>query len=189
MAEKRKAGRPRKNERVITPEKLEVIASMWLRGNTQSSIARKLGVSQKSITYHLKNSIQPMWREELNNDLHCELAKVAEIERAAWECFEASQGDETKKVIKERLMDATHNIELAERITSTLKREGSPAWMDVIRWCIDFRAKIAGHYAPTRMEVDDFRVAGKPIGDVDKDMMQRLAGLVREREDHNFSNN
>jgi hypothetical protein len=183
MAKKRKPGRPKKNEKVITPAKQEVIAKMWLRGATMSSIADVLKVDKKTVSYHLKHTIKPMWKEELSTDLGSELAKVSEVERVAWECFEASQGNETKKIVKERLMETTHSMELAERITSNLKREGSPAWIDVIRWCLDFRAKIAGHYAPTRMEVDDFRVAGKEIGEVDQEMMKRLATIVKERRD------
>ena len=189
MAKKRKAGRPKKNEVVITPAKQEIIAKMWLRGATLSTIAKRLKVDKKTVSYHLKHTIKPMWLEELSTDLGSEMAKVAEVERVAWECFEASQGDETKKIVKERLMETTHSIELAERITSSLKREGSTAWMDVIRWCLDFRAKIAGHYAPTRMEVDDFRVAGKALGEVDNEMMQRLAKLVQERRDSGILNN
>jgi hypothetical protein len=122
-----------------------------------------------------------MWREEIISDMHSELAKLAEVERVAWACFEASRGDETKEIVKDRLIEETGNLELTERITSKLKREGSAAWMGVIQWCLDFRAKLMGSYAPTKVEVEGFRVAGSEAEAVDNRMMGRLAELMAER--------
>ena len=181
---KRKRGRPKKNDAAVTPEKLEIIADLWLRGKSYRSIAEEIGVDEKTVRHHLNAKIKPVWREEINSELHVEMAKVAKIEQVAWECFANSQDDETRETVKERLIEATANLELAEKITSKLKREGSTAWMTVIQWCIDWRAKVAGTYSATKIDVGDYRVAGKATADVDNEMMTRLADLVADR--HKF---
>jgi predicted transcriptional regulator len=178
---KRKRGRPKKGQPVMTPEKLEIIARSWLRGKSYRAIAAEIGVDHKTVAFYLNSQIKPEWKDELNSELHVEMAKVAQIEQVAWECFGNSQGDETRETVKERLIEETNNLELAEKITSKLKREGSTAWIVVIQWCIDWRAKVAGTYSATRLDVADYRVAGKGTADIDKEMMDRLAGLVTER--------
>ena len=186
---KRKRGRPKKGQPVMTPEKLEVIARSWLRGKSYRAIAAEIGVDHKTVAFYLNSQIKPEWREELNNELHVEMAKVAQIEQVAWECFGSSQDDETRETVKERLIDQTNNLELAEKITSKLKREGSTAWIAVIQWCIDWRAKVAGTYSATKIDVGDYRVAGKATGDVDKEMMERLSALVADRHKYEPSSN
>ena len=178
---KRKRGRPKAKNKVVTPEVLEKIGRLWVRGWTWRAIAAEVGVSSTTVGHHITATIKPQWRKELNSDLHSELAKLAEMERVAWACFEASRGDETKEIVKDRLIEETGNLELAERITSKLKREGSAAWMGVIQWCLDFRAKMQGSYAPTKVEVEGFRVAGSGASDIDQRMMGRLAELMAER--------
>ena len=189
VAPRRKAGRPKKNNAAVTPEKLDIIGKLWLRGHSYRSIATHIGVDEKTIRHHLNAKIKPEWREELRNELHVELAKVAHVEQVAWRCFEVSQGDETRETVKERLIDETNNLALAEKITSKLKREGSTAWIAVIQWCIDWRAKVAGTYSATKIDVGDYRVAGKGTGDVDKEMMERLSSLVADRHKYEPSSN
>jgi hypothetical protein len=53
--------------------------------------------------------------------------------------------------------------------------------MGVIQWCLDFRAKLMGSYASTKVEVEGFRVAGSEASDIDQKMMGRLAELMAER--------
>ena len=178
---KRTRGRPKANNKVVTPEVMEKIGRLWVRGWTYRAIAAEVGVSATTVGHHITATIKPQWKEELNSDMHSELAKLAEVERVAWACFEASRGDETKEIVKERLIEETGNLDLAERITSKLKREGSAAWMGVIQWCLDFRAKLQGSYAPTKVEVEGFRVAGAGAEAVDRRMMERLSELMAER--------
>jgi|TARA_R110000824_G_scaffold41446_6_gene123361 predicted transcriptional regulator len=178
---KRKRGRPKSTERVVTPEVLEKIGRLWCRGWTYRAIAAEIGVVQSTVIHHMNTTIKPQWKSDLNSDMQNELAKLAEVERVAWACFEASRGDETKEIVKDRLVEETGNLELAERVTSKLKREGSAAWMGVIQWCLDFRAKLMGSYAPTKVEVEGLRVAGSDASEIDKKMMGRLAELMAER--------
>lgn len=58
---------------------------------------------------------------------------------------------------------------------------GEAAWLHVVEWCVDWRAKVFGHYAPKRLRIDAagaFRVAGASIAEVDRTMLARLAERV-----------
>ena len=91
---KRRPGKPKRGEEVITREKLEVIASMYLRNVPVSKIAREFGVAAQTIDHHIDTKLRPLWREAMVVDAQQELAKVAELETEAWEHF-SKTGDHT----------------------------------------------------------------------------------------------
>ena len=86
----KKAGRPKKSERKVTPQVLEEIGGRYLRGNPLSEIAQALELSYTTVRYHLEHSIRPAWKERLQKRLDEELARVAKIEATAWRKFRES---------------------------------------------------------------------------------------------------
>ena len=77
----------------------ERITAYYLKGEYQSAIAEKLGVTQQQISLDIK-TIQARWRKntDFNLDEHKsrELAKLDELERIAWDAWEKSTGERTK---------------------------------------------------------------------------------------------
>ena len=65
-----------------------------------------------------------------------------------------------------------------------ISRTGEVAWIQVVQWCLNFRAKIHAHYAPVRHKADmggELRVAGKTPTQVDEEMLKRLFEKIAER--------
>ena len=101
------------------------------------------------------------------------LAKT--IKPAFADDFEASKSIEAAKVAE------------LERI-AWLKFEARPdvKWLDTVKWAIDWRSKVAGHYAAEKHEHNlkgdvDIRVAGLTPAELDKIAIDRLNRLRKER--------
>lgn len=91
---KRKPGKPKRGKEVITREKLEVIASLYLQNVSLTKIAKKFGVTPRTIQHHVDTKLKPVWRETMIVDLQQELAKVAKLEAEAWQHYK-DKGDHT----------------------------------------------------------------------------------------------
>jgi predicted transcriptional regulator len=181
---KRGAGKPRPSERPVTPEKLEQIADMFLEGTPITRIAEAIGVTRQTIQYHLDATIRPIWQEKMRSTLADDLAKVGHIERIAWERFHVSQQPETRRQVKKALVDEGADPQVVEKVITKITKTGEVAWLQVAQWCIEHRAKVHGHYAPTRHQVDmggELRVAGMSPDQVDKEMIKRLFEKIEER--------
>lgn len=85
---KRKPGRPPRGEEAVTPEVLEIIAQLFLRGVGVRAIGRKVGVDVGTVIHHLEKKLKPIWREAMVIEAEVELAKVAKLEIKAWAHFE-----------------------------------------------------------------------------------------------------
>lgn len=161
---KRKSGRPRRGK-AVTPEMQEQIARMYLRGSSSQAIAGVLGISRHTVEYHLEHNIRPVWRETLKGALEVELAKVAELERVAWLCFEDSRrptrtltikrerGEKAKDCDpktpsgkKKLLAQLGADMRVVEMALTKVTRSGTPAWLQIIQWCVEFRAKVFGYF-------------------------------------------
>jgi len=180
----RGAGKPRPSERPVTPEKLEAIADMFLEGVPISRIAERIGVRRQTIQYHLDASIRPLWQESMRSTLADDLAKVGHLERIAWDRFRASQQPETRRQIKKALLDEGADPQTIEKVITKITKTGEVAWLQVVQWCIEHRARVHGHYAPTRHQVDlggELRVAGMSPDQVDQEMLKRLLVKIEER--------
>lgn len=102
-------GRPKKGQAVITPQDLLVIGRDYLRGVSQIELAQRYGVNPKTICEHIQRHVRPVWQQHVGADLDADLARVAEIEREAWERY--SNGG-----TKEDLADVWHAIEHRAKI-------------------------------------------------------------------------
>ncbi len=116
-----------------------------------------------------------------------DLAKVALIERTAWERFHSSAPSETHEQVEKALLERGGKPRVVKQATRKITKTAEVAWMQVIEWRLDFRARIHAHYAPTQRHVDhggDFRVAGKTRTQVDQEMLDRLMQQIKERRKH-----
>ncbi|MCP4535796.1 MAG: hypothetical protein GY832_01455 [Chloroflexi bacterium] len=178
-------GRMKKGRSPITPGVLAKIASMYLKGATKMDIAREVGVDRKTVTKHLEERVKPAWKEEQIVSVTEDLARISMIERMAWDRFEKSCSPQTKKVIKQALVDGVGKLRIVEKILSQAKTTGETHWVNVIQWCIEFRAKVGGYYAASKLDINhggELRVAGMTPGEVDEAMLTRLVAGVEKRK-------
>jgi predicted transcriptional regulator len=150
-ARKRKAGRPKKDEKIIGPAELELINRLWLRMVPMPKIAAQLGVDRTTVRHHIDKHLRPRWENELRSDLARDMAKAAQLEQAAWDAFEVS--------------GETRDLEMA-------------------KWALEHRAKIAGHFAETRIQRSselEVRVAGLTPAKFGAETMQLIAARIKDQ--------
>ena len=183
----RRPGKPRRGETVVTPAVLERIASMWLQGVSEAKTAAALGVSRATIRHHLDAKIIPLWRERMRSQLDVDLAKVHLIEQTAWERFDSAEPSETRESVEKALLDGGREPRLVRQAVQKVTRVGELGWLQVIQWCLDFRARVHGYYAPARHTRDlggELRVAGMTPVQVDEAMLKRLHEKILERREY-----
>jgi hypothetical protein len=180
----RKPGRPRRGHEVVTPCMIEQIAELWLQQVSETKIAAEMEIDRKTVHYHLESTIWPLWRENMRSKLAVDLAKVGLIEKVAWARFDSLEPAETHEVIEQSLLENGTEPQTVKNIIRRVTRNGEVSWLHVIQWCLEFRAKIHGHFAPTRHHVDnggELRVAGMTPTEVDTKMLKRLMEQIVER--------
>lgn len=143
------------------------VARRYLQGEMQEEIARAFGVTQGQISHDLK-AIRAAWLASAVRDFDAakaeELARIDEVERAAWEGWKRSQ-EEKQVATQEKSEDplvytdarGEPQIKQKTRQRISLRKEGqagSPAFLQVILTCIERRCKILGLDAPTRFKID-----------------------------------
>lgn len=146
------------------------VATLYLKGYSQTEIGAQLDVSQGTVSKILKD-VQDRWRENSASVIEerrmIELAKIDWLENQAQEAWDRSCADgerETKKsemVLKEvevKRGNTTNKNKLIGKMVPELKmvpvREyverqrtkqvGNPAFLDRIAWCIEMRLKLFG---------------------------------------------
>lgn len=151
----------------MTPGAIQELADMHLRACSIVDMANHFKISKSTVHYHLKR-IKTAWRENLSEGLPTELAKLAQLEKVAWIEWEASRRTETtvkqefeepeatgkaaKRKTAKKLADAGAEMRLAKKSVTRVKRTGSTAYLDVVRWCIEYRCKLLGYLQPQEDE-------------------------------------
>lgn len=180
----------------VTPKDTEAIAALWLKGYTMAAIAAATGVARTSVYYHVSNVLVPEFRTSILSERETELAKIDHLEMVAWQRFESTAPAEIVEQVKsaipeiseaskstEKLDDA--KLAIIERTLRKVTRAGQSAWLDVVKWCIEQRCKIMGHYAAQRLDLSvhgELRVAGLDPEQIDQIMLQRLAEVIEARD-------
>lgn len=125
------------------------VAQRYLRGEMQSEIARSFGVTQQQISQDLK-AIRAFWLASAIRDFDAakaqELAKIDEVERAAWSGWARSQED------KEVSFHET-GVKGSRSGSRQEGQSGNPAFLTTILTCIERRCAILGLDAPKRFVV------------------------------------
>lgn len=141
---------------------LEIIASLYLRGNRQVDIAKEIGVDQSQVSHDLKE-IQKRWRESslvsINEVKHRELSRIDELERTYWDAWQRSIGEKTKTRTEKTVGEAATKASIEKE---TLV--GNPAFLTGVLSCIEQRCKIFGIYEATKIAITDWRKAVQEQG-------------------------
>ena len=139
----------------------ERITAYYLKGEYQSAIAEKLGVTQQQISLDIK-TIQARWRKSttFNLDEHKakELAKLDELEREYWRAWLSSTEERTRernKTTGTKTPQGAIQSARGEVSKETEQRDGNPAFLTGVLSCIDRRVKILGLDAPVKGENTD----------------------------------
>ena len=141
-------------------ERRQQVDELYLNGWRQVDIAKRLGVTQATISRDLE-AIRVAWVESAVRDFdqlkEQELQKVDNLERVYWEQYEASKAPKKSKVSRQ-VKGARASIE------ATVKEEerlGNPTYLSGVQWCIQERCKILGIYAAVKNEVAG--ASGQPL--------------------------
>ena len=196
--EKRRPGRPKKVERPVTPEVLEEIGQLWLKGKSNRKIGELLGVAHSTVTHHVEHTIKPLWRNRVQFEASIEIARADEVIRLAFEGYDRSlrpatknrqkySAEQIKAKIRKKAPAGLNRERLLERTLETIERDGDRGWLELVLAAMDFKAKVKGGYAPAQVRISqasELRVAGVNPIELDELMFQRIAELTAERQRH-----
>ena len=124
------------------------VAQDYLAGDYQTTIAKRYGVSQGTISNDLK-AIRLQWQSDYADSFNTmvaeQVAKVDKIEREAWQAWERS---------KQPARSATSNESDGRKTTSktATDRDGDPRFLQQVQWCVEQRLKIVGGYAKDKRD-------------------------------------
>jgi hypothetical protein len=133
---------------------LDNLATHYLRGKTHGELAEILGVSRQQIGYDLK-TLQKRWRASSLANFDAakaqELAKIDALERAYYEGWERSVGQKETKTAEKTSGGESDRTKAVSRHE---QRDGNPAFLAGIQWCIEQRCRILGIVAKPGTEVN-----------------------------------
>lgn len=163
---------------------LELTASLYLRGNSQQSIAERIGVTREQIKYDLK-AIQKRWQDKTTINLDAakqkELARIDELEREYWQAWDASKGEKTKQRQESNGKDSEGKPRIIKAVMEKDQMLGNPAFLAGVQWCISERCKLLGIYAPAKQEMSGPNggpIETKDITLDDTERASRIAALL-----------
>jgi hypothetical protein len=123
---------------------LDQLATHFLRGKTHTELAALFGVSRQQITYDLK-TLQQRWLTSALVNVDAakakELAKIEALERIYHEAWERSVEQKETKTAERTSGVASDRVKAVSRQE---QRDGNPAFLAGIQWCIEQRCKALG---------------------------------------------
>lgn len=154
MAEKKRTPTEREYD-------LRRIADLYLQGQTQSSIASKLGITQQQVSYDL-TEIRSRWRTDTTINLdeakQKELARIDTLERTYWDAWEHTLIERTKTRTEQSSVtgdvDKKDKAKAKGSAKAVIEKEtllGNPAYLAGVMSCIERRCKLLGLDAPTKI--------------------------------------
>lgn len=171
----------------VNEDTLSLMAQCLLQGMSQRQTAKKCGIDESTVRYHLENTLQPRWRQSRQGAFDTNIAKIDMIERIAWERFYANEPGETARQIEKALTKKTGKLRIVKDAVRTVTTTGSTAWIQIVEWCVEFRSKMYGWQPPAEHKITiggELRVAGQSPSDVDQAMLQRLMEKIAERRQY-----
>ena len=131
------------------------IAEAYLRGVPQYQIALDRGLTETTVSRDLA-WLHAQWAARYADalDAHkaAELAKIDALERTYWQEWEASRTEHKRTT--QHAEAGTQGQPTPKRATvTTERRDGNPAYLAGVQWCIERRCKLLGLDAPARAEV------------------------------------
>jgi hypothetical protein len=138
---------------------LQQVSELYLQELKQAEIAERLGVSRQQISYDLK-VLQHRWQQSalvnLNEKKALELAKIDQLERSYWQAWEESRKarETTMSTTEKTSADSPDHAKAAPlRLKAAMRKEardGNPAFLEGVQWCINKRCAILGLDAPKK---------------------------------------
>ena len=132
------------------------IARLYLKGETQFSIAEALGISQPTVSRDLKH-IQKEWAvasiADIDERKRQELAKIDNLELEYWESWKRSQQNAEIEITR---MQGSNTAQSPGRLEKTKRIEGQvgdPRYLQGVQWCITKRCELLGLDAPVKTSV------------------------------------
>ena len=111
-------------------------------------------ISQQQISLDMKAIIQG-WKEVALKDVvelrQAELEKVNRMENEYWDAWERSCANKQTKAARKRLGKDADAGNTVQSVTDE-SRDGNPAFMAGIQWCINKRCELLGLNAPTKSQ-------------------------------------
>lgn len=156
--------------------KIAECSALYLSGKLQNEIAELLEVTQQQVSAYLK-LLQKRWQvhaaEAIDARKARELARIDRVERETWEAWDISRQDAETHVARRKattlnVLDGESVILLpAEEREYTLTargQSGDPRFLQIVMSCIEMRLKIVGGFAPSKVEVYDWRKEAADLG-------------------------
>ena len=120
---------------------------MYLQGHTQAQIGAAFSVSQQTISKDLVE-IREGWKksaivdfDEMRNQ---QLAKIDALELEYWDSWRASKTESIKQSKIEERIGTTEIVAKTKLAQESQERDGNPAFLAGVQWCIERRIKLFG---------------------------------------------
>ena len=125
------------------------VSALVLKGMTTRQIAEKVGISQRTVVRDIQH-LQAQWREKaleaIDQVKARELASLDIMEAEAWDAYNRSKQDYTKKVVEDKPTGKGRSARI-----ETGSQHGDPRLFNVILSIKERRAKLLGMDAPTKI--------------------------------------
>lgn len=158
----------RKNVQV--QERRSRVAEMYLRGKMQTEIAAEFGVNVAQISRDLK-AIRQEWLKSRVCDFDTlkteELAKINALEVEYWQAWQQSRKFQFKRFSGKAIRVGVRRV----------VRDGNPAFLQGVQWCISERCKILGIYEATKIKMVDWRKAVEEQGHDAGELFERMVNV------------
>ena len=136
---------------------LALLARLYVRKWSLDQIAKRLKVSVSQVRYDLKE-VRQKWEEEQLYSYNArkaeELVKIDNLERLAHRGYERSCQEQTRSRTEQTTTDTpvagVNGKNVKKASLQKQQRDGNPAFLDRIAWCIDKRCQILGLDAPKK---------------------------------------
>lgn len=128
------------------------VASLYLKGERQMNIAKALGVSDEQISQDLKILVK-RWQQSALTDIDAkkgiELAKIDQLEATYWDAWARSLQPRERS---ETGRSENGHIKSSAKLVRE-QRDGNPAFLQGVQWCINKRCEILGLDAPKQIKL------------------------------------
>lgn len=144
-------------ETTVIARRRQEVAERYLRGEYQTTIAAALNIDQAQVSRDLK-ALRELWLASAVRDFDAakaqELAKIDEVERAAWGAWEKST--QNKEVATQETDGVTEagRPRIKKAVLRKEGQSGNPAFLNTILTCIERRCAILGLDAPKRFQIE-----------------------------------
>ena len=133
--------------------RLAEIWRRWNRGQSQWEISVALGICDRTVRNYLK-TLENRWRKETSAGIaahkEAELAKIQELFSTYWKSWEKSLDEKQTTSTEQSDTDTGARRKAAIKKES---RDGNPAFLAGVQWCISEVCKIRGIYAPVSLDL------------------------------------